>query len=147
MTWYWRVCRCGCSYFFFLMIRRPPRSTRTDTLFPYTTLFRSLQHAYLEKKVRAEVTEATLKARYEQLLKSQPPEEEVHARHILVPTEADAKAALEEVKKGAAFAEVSTKRSTGTNAATSGDRGMFTQAKLVPEVAEAASTSPPDHGK
>src|SRR3546814_6175927 len=34
----------SCSYsffFFFLMIRRPPRSTRTDTLFPYTTLFRS----------------------------------------------------------------------------------------------------------
>src|SRR3546814_11813801 len=28
---------------FFLMIRRPPRSTRTDTLFPYTTLFRSVQ--------------------------------------------------------------------------------------------------------
>src|SRR3546814_16756267 len=38
-------------YVFFLMIRRPPRSTRTDTLFPYTTLFRSLrlrdQHARL----------------------------------------------------------------------------------------------------
>src|SRR3546814_16939205 len=35
--------RCVSSfcYFFFLMIRRPPRSTRTDTLFPYTTLFRS----------------------------------------------------------------------------------------------------------
>src|SRR3546814_19992931 len=33
---------CGfCLLFFFLMIRRPPRSTRTDTLFPYTTLFRS----------------------------------------------------------------------------------------------------------
>src|SRR3546814_1682766 len=30
--------------FFFLMIRRPPRSTRTDTLFPYTTLFRSTPH-------------------------------------------------------------------------------------------------------
>src|SRR3546814_1276030 len=29
------------GFFFFLMIRRPPRSTRTDTLFPYTTLFRS----------------------------------------------------------------------------------------------------------
>src|SRR6056297_1842069 len=29
------------NVFFFLMIRRPPRSTRTDTLFPYTTLFRS----------------------------------------------------------------------------------------------------------
>src|SRR3546814_14236777 len=40
---------CGCTislfvlhFFFFLMIRRPPRSTRTDTLFPYTTLFRSV---------------------------------------------------------------------------------------------------------
>src|SRR3546814_10123421 len=31
------------ALFFFLMIRRPPRSTRTDTLFPYTTLFRSAQ--------------------------------------------------------------------------------------------------------
>src|SRR3546814_18897787 len=30
-----------CLSLFFLMIRRPPRSTRTDTLFPYTTLFRS----------------------------------------------------------------------------------------------------------
>src|SRR3546814_19202764 len=44
---------CDCSvcispflfYFFFLMIRRPPRSTRTDTLFPYTTLFRSVRRA------------------------------------------------------------------------------------------------------
>src|SRR3546814_924368 len=32
-----------CLLFFFLMTRRPPRSTRTDTLFPYTTLFRSIQ--------------------------------------------------------------------------------------------------------
>src|SRR3546814_12402575 len=31
----------SCWFVFFLMIRRPPRSTRTDTLFPYTTLFRS----------------------------------------------------------------------------------------------------------
>src|SRR3546814_17094569 len=33
--------RCRESLVFFLMIRRPPRSTRTDTLFPYPTLFRS----------------------------------------------------------------------------------------------------------
>src|SRR3546814_11472062 len=33
-------------FFFFLMIRRPPRSTRTDTLFPYTTLFRSHQEGF-----------------------------------------------------------------------------------------------------
>src|SRR3546814_17542937 len=32
---------CFLIFLFFLMIRRPPRSTRTDTLFPYTTLFRS----------------------------------------------------------------------------------------------------------
>src|SRR3546814_16122845 len=34
-------CTVFSSLVFFLMIRRPPRSTRTDTLFPYTTLFRS----------------------------------------------------------------------------------------------------------
>src|SRR3546814_7938975 len=36
--------------FFFLMIRRPPRSTRTDTLFPYTTLFRSIRQAVRGKR-------------------------------------------------------------------------------------------------
>src|SRR3546814_6338624 len=35
------------SVFFFLMIRRPPRSTRTYTLFPYTTLFRSLESIHV----------------------------------------------------------------------------------------------------
>src|SRR3546814_13771234 len=35
-------CEVTLVCFFFLMIRRPPRSTRTDTLFPYTTLFRSI---------------------------------------------------------------------------------------------------------
>src|SRR3546814_4716543 len=38
----------SCALFFFLMIRRPPRSTRTDTLFPYTTLFRSIQRLDLK---------------------------------------------------------------------------------------------------
>src|SRR3546814_8499556 len=37
--------------FFFLMIRRPPRSTRTDTLFPYTTLFRSICGASSYKRI------------------------------------------------------------------------------------------------
>src|SRR3546814_12434386 len=36
------ILRLVCYYVFFLIIRRPPRSTRTDTLFPYTTLFRSV---------------------------------------------------------------------------------------------------------
>src|SRR3546814_14940245 len=43
--------------FFFLMIRRPPRSTRTDTLFPYTTLFRSILGARLRYRL-GEVQEA-----------------------------------------------------------------------------------------
>src|SRR3546814_5809966 len=38
---YFSLCVLRAFLFFFLMLRRPPRSTRTDTLFPYTTLFRS----------------------------------------------------------------------------------------------------------
>src|SRR3546814_16528169 len=45
------------SFFFFLMIRRPPRSTRTDSLFPYTTLFRSLMASAL--LVRAPIGKAS----------------------------------------------------------------------------------------
>src|SRR3546814_20725055 len=37
------MCYTCIDVFFVVMIRRPPRSTRTDTLFPYTTLFRSLE--------------------------------------------------------------------------------------------------------
>src|SRR3546814_7818003 len=37
------LCSSCVCFFFCLMIRRPPRSTRTDTLFPYTTLFRSIE--------------------------------------------------------------------------------------------------------
>src|SRR3546814_2534073 len=40
------------------MIRRPPRSTRTDTLFPYTTLFRSLEFNYLVQHAKAVVTDS-----------------------------------------------------------------------------------------
>src|SRR3546814_20877321 len=48
--------------FFFLMIRRPPRSTRTDTLFPYTTLFRSLplEFRQMAEKLQAAAREAAL---------------------------------------------------------------------------------------
>src|SRR3546814_3122766 len=41
------------AFFFFLMIRRPPRSTRTDTLFPYTTLCRSVQRRRRALRLRA----------------------------------------------------------------------------------------------
>src|SRR3546814_1815311 len=48
---FWLV-RVVSSLFFFLMIRRPPRSTRTDTLFPYTTLFRSPDRADRARRKR-----------------------------------------------------------------------------------------------
>src|SRR3546814_14121790 len=38
-------------FFFFFMIRRPPESTLTDTLFPYTTLFRSMNEQHLARAV------------------------------------------------------------------------------------------------
>src|SRR3546814_3281623 len=44
-------------YFFCLMIRRPPRSTRTDTLFPYTTLFRSDQGRAGDQEIAAGAVE------------------------------------------------------------------------------------------
>src|SRR3546814_20253682 len=48
--------------FFFLMIRRPPRSTRTDTLFPYTTLFRSVVIGcnYIAMETAAAIAQAGL---------------------------------------------------------------------------------------
>src|SRR3546814_16605939 len=48
-------------FFFFLMIRRPPRSTRTDTLFPYTTLFRSLV-AYAARRIQVDGLERSHEA-------------------------------------------------------------------------------------
>src|SRR3546814_1957840 len=42
------------------MIRRPPRSTRTDTLFPYTTLFRSVDHALHPLRIHLPLAEADL---------------------------------------------------------------------------------------
>src|SRR3546814_7707768 len=60
-------CYVDSLIFFFLMIRRPPRSTRTDTLFPYTTLFRSpllhyeFEHyqTYLERKHAFQVLQSS----------------------------------------------------------------------------------------
>src|SRR3546814_19218487 len=51
-------------YIFFVMIRRPPRSTRTDTLFPYTTLFRS-PRTDLTPEFRDAVTTRAMQLRLE----------------------------------------------------------------------------------
>src|SRR3546814_7161811 len=53
-----RVCHNTCSrVLLFLMIRRPPRSTRTDTLFPYTTLFRSILTSNLGSQYLSNLSE------------------------------------------------------------------------------------------
>jgi parvulin-like peptidyl-prolyl isomerase len=65
--------------------------------------------------------------------------EEVHARHVLVKTEDEAKAVLADIKKGTDFAEVAKAKSTEPGAAQSGgDLGYFTKEQMVPEFAEAA---------
>src|SRR3546814_16841747 len=54
--------------FFFLMIRRPPRSTRTDTLFPYTTLFRSPRLAQVHRPGNTKPASGTIVHRREEAL-------------------------------------------------------------------------------
>lgn len=99
---------------------------------------RVLQETYLSRAIETEMTEANLRARYEKKVKSAPGREEVHARHVLVQNEADAKLVIEDLRKGGDFAEVARKRSTGPSAANGGDLGYFTREQMVPEFAEAA---------
>lgn len=97
-----------------------------------------LQQAFLTREVNAAVTDAALRARYDQESGRRQGEEEVHARHILVPTEAEAKAALAEVTGGADFAEVAKRLSKDPGGRDGGDLGFFKRADMVPEFAEAA---------
>src|SRR3546814_7016435 len=53
----------SCLFFFFLMIRRPPRSTRTDTLVPYTTLFRSIAGLWRDITLQREAEAALLRSK------------------------------------------------------------------------------------
>src|SRR3546814_6978757 len=55
-------CMYVVTIVFFLMIRRPPRSTRTDTLFPYTTLFRSPGRAPLTYRALQKLVGRTVDA-------------------------------------------------------------------------------------
>ena len=74
---------------------------------------------------------------YESAAKAQPPEPEIHARHILLPDEATAKAALERVKKGEDFSKVATELSKDPGSE-GGDLGWFTKDRMVPEFSEVA---------
>ncbi len=68
-----------------------------------------------------------------------PPEEEVHARHILVSTEDEAKAIIADLKKGTAFDKLAKEKSTDkASGAEGGDLGWFKKSDMVKEFADAA---------
>ena len=98
-----------------------------------------LMEAQLQAEAKAALTDQALKAVYDDAIKQMANDFEVRARHILVPTEAEAKAILEELKKGTDFAELARQKSKDPGAAAQGgDLGYFTKEQMVPEFAEVA---------
>jgi peptidyl-prolyl cis-trans isomerase C len=75
---------------------------------------------------------------YDEAVKQMASEQEVHARHILVPTEDEAKAIVVELRNGADFATLAKEKSKDPGAAEGGDLGYFTKEQMVPEFAEVA---------
>lgn len=94
---------------------------------------RALREAYVEKNVNTGLTDAEMKARYDELSKTVKPEKELRARHILVKTEDEAKAIVKELDGGADFAELAKTKSTGPSGPTGGDLGFFGAGRMVPE--------------
>lgn len=98
---------------------------------------KALMEGLLGKVATEATTDAELKKVYDEAAKAQKPETEVHARHILVPTEEEAKAALARVKGGEDFAKVADEVSKDPGSQ-GGDLGWFTKDRMVPEFADAA---------
>jgi peptidyl-prolyl cis-trans isomerase C len=97
-----------------------------------------LRTVYLTREIDKKITEAQLKADYAAWLKENPPQEEIHARHILLETEKDARAAIDALKSGKDFAALAKEKSTGPSASGGGDLGYFKQADMVKPFADAA---------
>lgn len=98
-----------------------------------------IQQAYLLKEIDKKITPEALKARYDKFIKDTPPEEEVHARHILVKTEDEAKAIIAELAKGGDFDKIAKDKSTDTaSGPQGGDLGYFKKGDMVAEFADAA---------
>lgn len=94
---------------------------------------RLIQSVYMSKKIRSAITEEKVKERYQAYLKTQKSGDEVRARHILVKTEAEAKAIIAQLKKGADFAKLAREKSTGPSKVQGGDLGWFAKGEMVPE--------------
>ena len=99
---------------------------------------RLLMDSLLAVEGKAATTDEAMKKVYEEASKQITGEQEVHARHILVETEDEAKAIAEELKKGADFAELAKKKSKDPGASDGGDLGFFTKEQMVPEFSAVA---------
>jgi peptidyl-prolyl cis-trans isomerase C len=98
-----------------------------------------LMETLLQNVGKEALTPEATKKVYDDAAKQMGGEQEVRARHILVPSEDEAKAILVEVKKGTDFAELAKQKSKDPGAAAEGgDLGYFTKDQMVPEFAEVA---------
>jgi len=99
---------------------------------------RLLMDSLLATEGKAATTDEAMKKVYDDAAKQISGEQEVHARHILVETEDEAKAVEDELKKGADFAELAKKKSKDPGASDGGDLGFFTKDQMVPEFSAVA---------
>lgn len=96
-----------------------------------------LTEAYVSRLQDAATTDEAVKALYDKTVKAQPGAPQIHARHILVKTEDEAKAIIAELNKGADFAKLADAKSIDKSV-TGGDLGWFDKDVMVPEFSEAA---------
>lgn len=99
---------------------------------------RALHGFYMQKQLADGITDADIKALYDERVADMPKQQEVKARHILVKTEDDAKAVIAELEGGADFETVAKEKSTGPSGPSGGDLGYFRPGQMVPEFEKAA---------
>ena len=99
---------------------------------------RIIHDFYLEQQIKARLSESELQAAYEKWLLKNPPRVEVRARHILVETEEEAKALIQRIGAGEAFADLAREASIGPSASRGGDLGYFTKDRMVKPFADVA---------
>jgi len=92
----------------------------------------------LQQEAKTAVTDEALHQTYDEAVKSMAGQEEVRARHILLESEDEAKALLDQLKNGADFATLAKEKSKDPGAAEGGDLGYFTKDQMVPEFADVA---------
>ena len=98
---------------------------------------RTLRDAYFDKSVRLAVSEDEAKKLYDSKVAAMKPEEEIHARHILVSTEPEAKEIIERLNKGEDFATLAKEKSKDPSAE-GGDLGFFTRGQMLKPFEDAA---------